>query len=391
MVLRVALVHSFYGSRQPSGENAQVEAEHRALARAGVDVRLFAARTDDRQGDRLYRVRSALRVATGRGASPLDSLASFSPDVVHVHNLFPNFGRRWLADVQAPIVTTVHNFRFVCAAGTLFRGGRVCTDCPDGRPWSALRHRCYKASAAATAPLVIAQRGGPARDPLLARAERVLCVFPRQRRLLERAGIARDRIVAWSNFLPSRLEPRGDVRSRARGCVYAGRLTEEKGVVDLVGSWAGEVPLTVVGDGPLRPVVERAAANRNVSVVGQVPRAEVLRLVRSSAALALPSRWPEVMPLTAIEALACGVPIVAHRGSDAAETVVADGVGVAVADVSEYPDAVRRLAADPATPERCRRAYERRYTEATWTQRILGLYRQCVQGGHRSDGGDSDG
>jgi glycosyltransferase involved in cell wall biosynthesis len=378
MALRLALVHSFYKSRQPSGENAQVEAERRVLERSGLEVELFAARTDDLDHDRLYRARSALRVATGRGASPLDALASFSPDVVHVHNLFPNFGRRWLADVAAPVVTTLHNFRFACAAATLFRDGRVCTDCPDGRPWSAVRHRCYRGSLAGTVPLFIAQRGGPARDPLLARADRILCIFPRQRRMLERAGFARDRVVAWSNFLPARLEPRRRSGSPRRGCVYAGRLSEEKGVVDLVASWTGETPLTVVGDGPLRRVLERAAAGRNVAVVGQLPRAEVIDLLCSATALALPSLWPEVMPLAAIEALACGVPIIVHRTSDMAQVIVDAGVGVAVADPSEYPRAVEELAGDAAISERCRRTYERRYAEKAWTERILDLYRQLA-------------
>jgi glycosyltransferase involved in cell wall biosynthesis len=387
MALRVALVHSFYGSQQPSGENAQVETERRVLEDAGLDVRLFAARTDDLERDHLYRARSAFRVATGRGASPLQALASFAPDVVHVHNLFPNFGRRWVSQVASPVVVTLHNFRFVCAAATLFRDGRVCTDCPDGRPLSAVRYRCYRGSAAATVPLVVGQRGGPARDPLLARADRILCIFPRQRRLLERAGVERGRIVSWSNFLPSRLEPQPRSRSPGSGCLYAGRLTEEKGVLELVAGWSGETRLTVAGEGPLRPAVERAAAGRNVAVVGRLPRSEVIELMCSAAALALPSVWPEVMPLTAIEALACGVPIVVRRNSDTAQTVVDEGVGVAVAAPSEYPGAVDEVAADPGLSERCRRTYERLYTEAAWTRRVVGLYRACTrEAHHRSHG-----
>src|SRR5919205_1422355 len=115
--LRIALVHSFYGSTV-SGENAAVVAQADALRRAGHDVLLVAARTDELEGSRFYRLRAGLRVASGRGTSPLEALRAFEPDVVHVHNLFPNFSTNWLRAVDAFVVATVHNYRPMCAAGT---------------------------------------------------------------------------------------------------------------------------------------------------------------------------------------------------------------------------------------------------------------------------------
>ena len=52
--LRVAVVHSFYASGQPSGENRVVEQQVAALEGAGVDVELVAQETDVRSGRRLY-------------------------------------------------------------------------------------------------------------------------------------------------------------------------------------------------------------------------------------------------------------------------------------------------------------------------------------------------
>src|SRR2546428_742947 len=72
--IRVASVHSFYSSRVPSGENRAVESEVEALQRAGHDIRLFAARTDDFEGSPAYRATSALRVASGLGRSPLSDM-----------------------------------------------------------------------------------------------------------------------------------------------------------------------------------------------------------------------------------------------------------------------------------------------------------------------------
>ena len=78
---------------------------------------------------RTYPLEAAATVATGLGPSPIEQLRRFRPDVVHVHNLFPNFGKRWLRTWDGPMVATMHNYRPICPAATLFRDGRVCRDC----------------------------------------------------------------------------------------------------------------------------------------------------------------------------------------------------------------------------------------------------------------------
>jgi glycosyltransferase involved in cell wall biosynthesis len=381
--LRVALVHSFYSSQQPSGENAQVRAEMDALQRAGFDARLFAANTDDREHESLYRVRSALRVATGRGLSPLRELDAFAPHVVHVHNLFPNFGRWWITDLQAPVVVTLHNFRFSCANGMLFRDGRVCTDCVEGTRWSGLRHRCYRNSSLATLPLVLSQRGGPTADPVLARADRILCLTPRQRQMLERAGIPADRLVDWSNFLPSELDPGPARAAGARdGAICVSRMSSEKGVLELVETWDGDIQLTVVGDGPQLGEVRGAATGRNVDVLGRVDRTRALDLMTRSAAFIMPGTWPEVAPLTYVEALASGLPVVVLASSDIAQRVRTEGTGEVIGAVDEAPGAAAQVGADPTLPARCRQVYERRYTEALWRGRLIDLYAGLTNGAH---------
>jgi glycosyltransferase involved in cell wall biosynthesis len=382
MARRVAIVHSFYSSAQPSGENAVVDAELELLGDAGVEARLIAARTDDLERDPLHHVRSAVRVATGRGRSPLAPLVEFAPDIVHVHNLFPNFGRSWVRRLEVPFVVTLHNFRFACAAATLFRDGRLCTDCPDGRPWSGVRHRCYRGSVAATLPIAIAQRGGPESDPVLERAARILCLSQRQRRLLASAGVEPDRLVDWANFLPDHLDPQrrgglhaGDGRS---GCICVSRLMPDKGVLELVEAWTGDTRLTVAGDGPLAADVRRAAAGRAVDVRGRVTRAEAVELMTRSAALVIPGGWPEVAPLTYVEALASGLPVIVRRSTDLAERVVEQGTGAVIDEVGEALTAARRLQGDPHLSAHCRHVFESLYTSDRHAARVLGLYDEVV-------------
>src|SRR3954451_274021 len=123
MALRIALVHSYFSSRVPSGENRAVDAQAAALRQAGHVVEVVAQYTDERLRRLTYPVEAALTVATGRGPSPLPELERFTPDLVHVHGLFPNFGKHWLTHWQGPVVATMHNYRPLCPAATLFRDG----------------------------------------------------------------------------------------------------------------------------------------------------------------------------------------------------------------------------------------------------------------------------
>jgi glycosyltransferase involved in cell wall biosynthesis len=375
----VAVVHSYYSSLHPSGENAQVDAEVAALQRAGVDARTFPARTDDLEAEPLYRLRAAARVATGRGRTPLTDLGAFGPDVVHVHNLFPNYSRRWVDALDVPLVATLHNFRTVCAGGNLFRDGQLCTDCPDGRPWSAVRHRCYRGSLAATAPVAIAQRRGPGADPVLAKADRILCLSPRQRRMLAERGVAPDRLTAWSNFLPDALAPAPPARtSETHGptALYVGRMTSEKGCLDMVNSWPATTSLHVVGDGPQASEVRAAASKLDAVITPHMARADVLSLMQRSGALVMPSGCPEGLPLVFLEALACGLPIVVRRECDVAEHVEQAGLGTVVDNVDDMAAAATEVATEGRqdTAARCRRVFEEQYTEHRWAARAIELY-----------------
>ncbi len=83
--------------------------------------------------------------------------------------------------------------------------------------------------------------------------------------------------------------------------LYAGRLSEEKGVEELVEAARG-LPLVVAGDGPLRDHVPAA--------LGFVPREELERLLAGAAVVACPSRR-EGFGLICAEAMAYGRPVVA--------------------------------------------------------------------------------
>lgn len=381
--MRIALVHSFYRSDVPSGENVVVRRQVEALLNAGHEVELVARHTDNESRSRTYPLRSAMSVATGYGPDPTQELAAFRPEIVHVHNLFPNFGTRWLADWQGPLVATLHNFRPLCANGLLFRDGRVCTDCIGGNSFNAVKHACYRGSRIASAPLALRNRGGLARNPLVQRAERVIVLSERSRAVYVAAD---PDLESRLEVLPNGLEDRttGSRQDTRSGWVFIGRVSEEKGLRELLRSWPKGEQLTVAGDGPMREELQ-ASAPPSVRWLGAVDPQRVDQLLKESLGLVFPSRCFEGAPVVLIEALMNGAPVVALAGSAAADLAEEQGCGRVYGDAVGLTAALAQVkSAGESLRSDARMTYESNFTVRAWVRRLESVYRRVADSGSAS-------
>jgi glycogen synthase len=120
--------------------------------------------------------------------------------------------------------------------------------------------------------------------------------------------------------------------------LYAGRLSAEKGVLELLEAARG-LPLVVAGDGPLRPQVPDAR--------GFVPHDELKRLYARAAVVACPSRR-EGFGVACLEAMAHGRPVVATGVGGLRDLVVDGETGIVVPprDPAALRDALERLLGD---------------------------------------------
>lgn len=381
---RVALVHSFYSSRQPSGENVAVIDQSEALRAAGHDVTVVAAHTDALEREPGYALRAAIRVGTGRGRSPLAELRRLDPDVVHVHNLFPNFGTAWLRSWPGAVVATLHNYRPACAAATFFRDGAMCTACPDGDVWAGLRRGCYRGSRTATLPLAWAGRHGAAAHPLLRRADRLVTLSELSRELFLRLGVAEKRLALVPNFVDAehtttRVATDLDHMHPGSPWVYVGRLSEEKGILPLLRTWPENEPLDVIGSGPLQSAC-RAAAPKGVRFLGALSRAEIATRLPQYVGLIYSSVCPEsAASLVYQEALAAGLPVLALEGSATADSIHRIGTGAVYTD-HELPQALSAARTHfPQLRSRCLEMHARYYTRQSWTDAMAAVYGSAVQ------------
>jgi glycosyltransferase involved in cell wall biosynthesis len=144
---------------------------------------------------------------------------------------------------------------------------------------------------------------------------------------------------------------------------FVGRLKDQKNPLALIEALAGlDVELHVVGTGALQDQLEARARSLGVELVlhGNVPHRELPALLGTGSLFVLPSHY-EGHPKALIEAMACGLPVVAARSPGIAE-LVHDGEDALLCapKAEDLRRAIVRLLDDPGLCERLSRAARRR-------------------------------
>jgi glycosyltransferase involved in cell wall biosynthesis len=152
--------------------------------------------------------------------------------------------------------------------------------------------------------------------------------------------------------------------------LFAGRLSEEKGIADFAAATAG-LARVVVGDGPLRSLVPDAR--------GFVPPEQIGSYLARAAVVCVPSRR-EGYGMVAREAMAYGRPVVATAVGGLTDGVEDGVTGLLVppADPAALGAAIEKLLRDPALRAElganARRRAEERYSWPAATASLLVLY-----------------
>jgi len=382
--MRILVVHNRY--QLAGGEDSVFDAETELLRNAGYDIATLTVSNDDIEG-RWATAQAALTVAYNPGGrrKVAAAIAAHRAELVHVHNFFPLISPSMFDACRAagvPAIWTLHNFRVTCANGLLFRNGKPCELCVGHAPWPAVFHRCYRQSVPGSAAVAAMIGYHKLAGTWQHKVDRFIALTDFARDMFIRSGLPAERIAVKANVLRDPGHP-ASALGRRTGAVYVGRLSIEKGVDCLLSAWRGlAVPLTVIGDGPERAVLE-ACAPQHVRFAGWLGRAEVDAAIAQAQALIVPSLWYENFPMTVVEATAFGTPVIASRlGS--LESIVEDGVSGALFAPGDPDDLARVVRSWFAQPDRlaqlgagARLSYERRSAPGVNLEQLVAIYRSA--------------
>lgn len=235
------------------------------------------------------------------------------PDLVHCHNIYHQLTPSIIGAAKklgVPVVLTLHDYKPVCPTYNRLKNDTPCSNCLEGDFSQVLRHRCAGGSLGKSALLyaeaTVQNWLGSYQqvDAFIAP-----CQFMQQS-IAHRIPEARVKLLY--NGIDVRLvQPaEGD-----EGYVlYLGRLVKEKGVETLLKAHASagsQWPLVVAGTGPLEDVLK---AQYNPSIlVGHLQGEALVKAIKGAAVVVVPSEWYENCPMSVLEAMAYGKPVVGSR------------------------------------------------------------------------------
>ena len=194
---------------------------------------------------------------------------------------------------------------------------------------------------------------------IVGRANAVICVSDALGAAARACGARDVHVIPNGVDLPAAV---GDEAAPAE-VLFAGRLSPEKGIADLIVATRG-MKLVVAGDGPLRDLVPRA--------LGFVSHDELERLYERAAVVVVPS-YREGLPLCVLEAMAHARPVVATRVGGIPE-LVEDGVTgflVEAGDTAGLRAALEKLLAEPVLRRRMGEAARARVAEHCSWERVV--------------------
>jgi glycosyltransferase involved in cell wall biosynthesis len=382
--LSVLSVHNSY--TQAGGEDRACENEVALLEQNGHAVLRFK---DSNRRINKAGIRTAAATVWSKSAHRRlqTILRSHRIDVVHCHNTFPLISPSayyGASGLGIPVVQTLHNYRLLCPAATLWRNGGVCEECVSARSLvPAVIHKCYRNDRLATVAVASMLGVHRALRTYEQRVDAYIALSRFAREKLTWGGLPPQRIYVKPNCLSKAPAAGGGTGGYA---LFVGRLCEEKGVGILAEAWKAlpDIPLLVAGDGPAQ-----TCWPRNVTALGAQGQEAVTTLMQNASLLAFPSTWYECAPMTILEALACGTPVIASDLGSIPEFVRHGYNGLLfrpgdpedlarqVRWAFDHPEQLRAMRAN------ARREFEEKYTAERNYKMLIAIYEQAIENARR--------
>lgn len=316
-IYNFTILHNFYSSDQPSGENDAVLQERTLLGESKHNVKILATYTDD-----LYKMNILAKVyiflkcvVFGFPHISRDIRAAIDQaDVVHIHNTFPFYGYRLIRILRRQnirIIMTIHSARLSCLRASHSYKGSPCFKCSASGSYAyGVVRKCYR--------------------------ERILYsyFYARYMSKLKRDFIKVDQFIvlnAWTTLtlkslgvdptkvtiLRNSIEgPETFVASKQKSLFFAGRLTNEKGIDLLLDAWMESHlklngwTLRIAGAGPLEEKIKSLASEHSsVEFFGYLTESEINHQLNSSSYVCVPSISFEGFPNMIAKAASHGRPV----------------------------------------------------------------------------------
>lgn len=386
--MRILILHNFYQYR--GGEDTYFISLARLLKVKGHQVITYAK--DSGYINNSLRKRINVGLGMYKNKSVEEDLSSLikthNPNIVHINNIYPLISASAYQVCKKngiPIVQTAHNYRFVCPKGTLFRDGKICELCVKKNfAYPSIFYGCYHNSNLASlifSSSFFYHRSKGAFDCI------DKFIFPSEftrRYYIDNLGLEKDKTNVIPYFVENESKP---FNSQRQYFLYAGRLSEEKGIIHLLDIFSNllSYKLVVLGDGPLRNKVEQYRKYKNIIIKGFISPEKMHSYFREAICTIIPSLWYEVLPMVMLESFVNSTPVIVPNFGTFQYTVT-DGKNGFFYEQYNFNDLKAKILyvwnnrnKIEKMREFARKEYEEKYTPEKHYRSLLRVYQDLVR------------
>ncbi len=245
-------------------------------------------------------------------------IKKFRPDVAHLHNIYHQISPsiiNVLKKKKIPIVYTLHDYKLISPNYSLMLNGGIWEETKERKYYKCFFAKCVKDSYLKSLVSVIEAY----LHKLLGLYRKVDAYISPSNFLIEkfREFGFKNEINYLPNLLPFESK---QAESQKDYFLYYGRLSREKGILDLISAYEKSGianKLYIVGDGPDRErienIVKEKKLEKRIFVLGYLEGEALEKIINEALAVVVPSRWYENAPYTVIEAMNAGKIVIASR------------------------------------------------------------------------------
>ncbi|MCX6731049.1 MAG: glycosyltransferase [Candidatus Roizmanbacteria bacterium] len=318
--MKILLIHNSY--QYKGGEETYVESLKLLLEKRGHKVFFYNKKSENIKSikDKIFIALSLLwNTTTNNELTKI--INEFQPDIAHINNVYPLIGPTVYYACKkngVKIVQTIHNYRFMCPKGLLFRKGNICELCTHLKfPFWAILYGCYHQSYLASFFISLSYLLHKSIFKTFNNIDTY--IFPSQftkQFYQSHLNIPENKSLLLPYFVQSPVLKR--IVKKERYCLYVGRLSEEKGIIDLLMRFKNtpNINLKVIGTGPLSKKVAKYKKYKNIEILGFIERKKIVPILQKAQVLIIPSKWYEVLPFAYIEARTQGLPILVPNNNN---------------------------------------------------------------------------
>ena len=243
----------------------------------------------------------------------IDAINSFKPNIAYVHNTWfrANLGIfRILNKNNVKTYLKIHNYRYFCANFLLLKNhissGTFCNMCSMKKNFG-LFNKYYQNSYLKS--FILIMYGKRYINLIKSTKVNLLVMTQHHKKFMMNNGFNKNSIHIYRN--PVTLNKLNSYNLDSEYIVYAGRLSSDKGILELIKSWqeanVGNLVLKIIGEGNLFKSLEERNY-QNIELMGELSHEETLSLIKNARGVVTATKMFEGQPRLLCEASSYGVP-----------------------------------------------------------------------------------